>query len=462
MFTPQGFDFDADLHLFRHEGINILLDVNSGAISILDDLGYRFIQTLQDYNGDIHRALDRLADDYVPEELSALLKEMEDTYAAGAIFTRPEALVVDWSDLPIKALCLHVAHACNMKCHYCFASQGDFGLKPRLMSLATAKRALDFLVARSGSVKNLEVDFFGGEPLLNWQVVTQIVRYGRQMEPFTGKRFNFTLTTNAVLLDGGIMDFIIENDISIILSLDGRCSTNDQHRIMSNGEGSYSIILPKIQQMVARKPLSYYIRGTFTKHNLDFSRDLQHLVELGFDNVSLEPAIGPANPYTIQDSDLPAVLAEYDRLTDLLYTMHRGGRDISFFHYNLDLQKGPCLAKRLSGCGAGVEYLAITPEGDIYPCHQFVGDSQFVMGNIEDDEMDEAVIAKFAGNRLADKRTCLICWARNFCGGGCHANAYHVNNDMNVPDAVSCTMHRKRIEGAIYFEVIKNLHGIAG
>ncbi|MEQ8201577.1 MAG: thioether cross-link-forming SCIFF peptide maturase [Syntrophomonadaceae bacterium] len=457
MSIPRGFDFDADLHLFQHKGINILLDVNSGAVSILDDLGHHFIQKLKECDGDSRQTLERLADDYIPEELSSLLAEMDDTYEAGAIFTPEEPLAVDWSELPIKALCLNVAHACNMKCRYCFASQGDFGMKPQLMSFSTGRQALDFLIARSGAAKNLEVDFFGGEPLLNWAVIKQLVQYGRQMEPLTGKRFNFTLTTNAVLLDEEIMDFIIGNNIGVILSLDGRCSTNDQHRIMSDGGGSYDIILPKIKQMVARKPISYFIRGTFTNRNLDFSSDLQHIIELGFDAVSLEPAVGPTNPYAIQDSDLPAVLAEYDRLTDLLYSFHCEGRNISFFHYNLDLQKGPCLAKRLSGCGAGVEYLVITPEGDIYPCHQFVGESQFVMGNIDGAELDEAIIAKFAGNRLADKETCRKCWARNYCGGGCHANAYHANGDMSVPDPVSCAMHRKRIEGAIYLEVIKNL-----
>jgi len=457
LFSPQGFDFDADLHAFQHEGINVLLDVNSGAISVLDDLGHRFIQKLKENKGDFQLVLDQLADEFASEEIQELLADLANTRAAGAIFTPAESLTLDWSELPIKALCMNVAHACNMKCHYCFASQGSFGLKPQLMAFSTGRQALDFLIARSGQAKNLEVDFFGGEPLLNWSVIKQLVQYGREMEPSTGKRFNFTLTTNAVLLDDGIMDYIIENDISVILSLDGRCSTNDQHRIMNNGVGSYDIIVPKIKQMVARNPISHYIRGTFTKGNLDFSRDLRHIVELGFDAVSLEPAVGSANPYAIQASDLPAVLAEYDRLTELLYSLHCEGRDIHFFHYNLDLQKGPCLAKRLSGCGAGVEYLVITPEGDIYPCHQFVGESQFLMGNIDNAKLDEAIVATFAGNRLQDKETCRKCWARNYCGGGCHANAYHANGDMSVPDAVSCAMHRKRIEGAIYLEVVKNL-----
>lgn len=462
MFWPQGFDINTDLHVFQHKGINVLLDVNSGAISVLDDLGYRFILELKENKGDSQLVLDLLAKEYVTEEIQEFLTELESTRAAGAIFTPAQSPTLDWSQLPIKALCLNVAHTCNMKCHYCFANQGNFGLKAQLMDFSVGRKALDFLIARSGQAQNLEVDFFGGEPLLNWPVVTQLVRYGREMEPSTGKRVNFTLTTNALLLDDGIMDFIIENDISVILSLDGRCSTNDRHRIMSDGSGSYDIIVPRIKQMVARNPISHYIRGTFTKHNLDFSRDLSHIVELGFDAVSLEPAVGSANPYAIHASDLPSVLAEYDRLTEMLYSFHREGRDIHFFHYDLDLQKGPCLAKRLSGCGAGVEYLVITPEGDIYPCHQFVGESQFVMGNIESAELDGVIVATFAGNRLQDKEICRKCWARNYCGGGCHANAYHANGDLSIPDAVSCAMHRKRIEGAIYLEIVKHLDASIG
>ena len=262
-----------------------------------------------------------------------------------------------------------------MKCQYCFASQGDFGLKPGLMSLETGQKALDFLIAKSGPVKHLEVDFFGGEPLLNAAMLKELVRYGRQREAEWGKKFNFTLTTNALLLDEDIIDFVIDNHISVILSLDGRPETNDRHRILNNGEGSYENIVPKIKKMVESKPLSYYIRGTFTRHNLDFSSDLQHIIDLGFDAISLEPAVGPKNEYSIQEEDLPQVLAEYERLTDLLCTYHQLGREVHFFHYNLDLQKGPCLAKRQSGCGAGVEYLVVTPEGDIYPCHQFVGEN---------------------------------------------------------------------------------------
>lgn len=457
MLLLRSYDFEAGIHLFRYQELNILLDVNSGAIHVLDDIGYRLVEKTKVYKGDSQLAIKDLESEFSVQELQEVWAELESAYAAGAIFSEEEPLLVDLSDLPIKALCLNVAHACNMKCHYCFASQGDFGMKPSLMSLATGKKALDFLIARSGPAKNLEVDFFGGEPLLNADMLKELVQYGRGREADCGKHFNFTLTTNAILLDEDIINFVIDNDISVILSLDGRPQTNDRHRILNNGRGSYELIVPKIKQMVARKPCSYYIRGTFTRRNLDFTKDLQHIIELGFDTVSLEPAVGPTNAYSIKEADLPLVLAEYERLTELLRSYYQAGHEIHFFHYNLNLQKGPCLAKRQSGCGAGVEYLVVTPEGDIYPCHQFVGEAEFCMGNIEEAELDEAISRKFAGNRLQDKKVCRSCWARNFCGGGCHANAYHANGDMSIPDRISCRMHRKRIEGAIYMEIIKKM-----
>lgn len=462
MLSLQGYDFDADLHMFEHQGMKFLLDVNSGAIHVLDHPGHYFMQRLIDNNGDAQSVVDGMTGLFEFQLIKELVAELEDAYNAGTLFTRGQPLEVDWSHLHTKALCLNVAHACNMKCHYCFASQGDFGMAPLLMTLDTGKKALDFLVASSGAAKNLEVDFFGGEPLLNIAVIKEMVHYARQMESSIGKRFNFTLTSNALLLDEDIEDFIIAHDISIILSLDGRPAINDQHRILKDGSGTYDLILPKIREMVAKKPVSCYIRGTFTRCNLDFCDDLRHLAEQGFDAVSLEPAVGPTNPYSVKASDLPVVLAEYDRLTDLLISFHREGRDFNFFHYNLDLQKGPCLAKRYSGCGAGVEYLVVTPEGDIYPCHQFVGEKAFLMGNISDSQLDSRIAGKFSSNRLGDKTQCRGCWARNYCGGGCHANAYHANGDMSLPDQVSCVMHRKRIEGAICLEVVKGMDGNIG
>jgi uncharacterized protein len=457
LFIPTGYDFEANIHLFRYRELDILLDVNSGAIHVLDEISCRFIEKLKDYDGDSERVIDDLSSEFSYDELMEVASELNLIYQADALFSSEDALSLDLSDLQIKALCLNVAHACNMKCRYCFASQGDFGLSPSLMSLETGKRALEFLIEKSGQVKNLEVDFFGGEPLLNEAMLKELVRYGRQREKECGKHFNFTLTTNALLLNDDIINFVVDNNISVILSLDGREAINDRHRILNDGQGSYQRILPNIKKMAAKKPVSCYIRGTFTRHNLDFSEDLQHIVDLGFDAVSLEPAIGPNNGYSIQEEDLPRVLSEYERLTDLLCNYRQSGKNIHFFHYNLDLQKGPCLAKRQSGCGAGVEYLVVTPEGDIYPCHQFVGEDSFLMGNIFKSEIDPKIKQKFTKNRLVNKEECLRCWARNFCGGGCHANAFHSNGDMGKPAKVSCMMHKKRIEGAIYLETFNKI-----
>jgi uncharacterized protein len=457
LLSLTGYDFAAGIHLYRWNELNLLLDVNSGAIHVLDDISTRFIEKLCDYAGDIDRTMEDIKREYSDDELQEVAAELELVHQAGAIFTEEDTLLADLSDLPIKAICLNVAHVCNMKCRYCFASQGDFGMESGLMSLETGKRALDFLIEKSGQIKNLEVDFFGGEPLLNSAMLRELVQYGRQQERESAKHFNFTLTTNALLLDDDIIEFVINNQISVILSLDGRPETNDRHRILNNGEGSYRLIVPNIKKMVAKKPLSYYIRGTFTRQNMDFSSDLQHIIELGFDAVSLEPAVGPENEYSIREEDLPKVLKEYEKLTDLLCEYQRTGKDVHFFHFNLDLQKGPCLAKRHSGCGAGVEYLLITPNGDIYPCHQFVGEGEFLMGNIYDAQLEGEIQQRFVYNRLQDKEDCLRCWARYFCGGGCHANAYHSNGDMAKPEAVSCVMHRKRIEGAIYLKMTKEL-----
>lgn len=328
------------------------------------------------------------------------------------------------------------------------------------MSLETAKLALDFLMQKSGDIRNLEVDFFGGEPLLVADMLKELVKYGRKLEQQWNKKINFTLTTNALLLDDDMIQFIVEERIGVILSLDGRPETNDRHRMLNNGSGSYNFIVPNIKKMVDSQPVSYYVRGTFSKKNLDFSQDFQHIVELGFDSLSLEPAVGADNGFSIQEEDLPRVLEEYEHLTELLHHYRQAGQEIHFFHYNLDLQKGPCLAKRVSGCGAGMEYLVVTPSGDIYPCHQFVGEKNFLMGHISTGQLNEDIRQSFAGNHLQNKKICCECWARYYCGGGCHANAYHSNGDISRPSQVSCAMHKKRIEGAIYLELVEKFSQI--
>ncbi|MDD2585087.1 MAG: thioether cross-link-forming SCIFF peptide maturase [Syntrophomonadaceae bacterium] len=458
MFSLSAYDFAANLHLYRWKDLNILLDVNSGAIHLLDDLAYETVEKIAYYQGDRSRALEDLSSKYPEDEVQQVMTELGALYEQGGLFSADETPRVDLSSMHVKAICLNVAHACNMRCYYCFASQGDFGMKPCLMDLETGKKAMEFLIANSGKIKNLEVDFFGGEPLLVADMLKDLVSYCRQREKETGKRFNFTLTTNSLLLDDEISDWVIKNDISLILSLDGRKEVNDQHRVLPNGQGTYDMIMPHIKGVVDKNPVSYYVRGTFTRKNLDFASDLQHMIDLGFDCISVEPAVGPDNGFSIMEENLPQVLTEYERLTDSLLDAYLAGKEINFFHYNLNLQKGPCLAKRSTGCGAGIEYLVITPEGDIYPCHQFVGEEEFYMGNIYADNLNIEIRKKFENNQLKDKE-CISCWARNFCGGGCHANSLHANGDMSKPHKVSCVMHKKRVEGAIYLELQKQLHG---
>lgn len=458
MYFLAGYDFDAHIHLYKWNDLNILLDVNSGAIHVLDELAFDFINGLIKYKGDFYRAMEDCLTGYKQQEVEEMMQEILVAYEKGAIFSEPDDIVVDLSQMAVKALCLNIAHSCNMKCTYCFASQGDFGLKPSLMSQTTGRQALDFLVKASGDIRNVEVDFFGGEPLLNFDVVKELVEYGRKLEQETGKNINFTLTTNTLLLNNEIMDFIIANNISVVLSLDGRPEINDRNRVLNDGSGSYEQVVNNIKKMVSRNPVSYYVRGTFTRDNLDFSQDLVHIIDLGFDCLSLEPAVGPDKEFSVKEEDLPQVLKEYERLTEVLYDYHLKGQDVHFFHYNLNLQKGPCLAKRQTGCGAGVEYLVITPEGDIYPCHQFVGHRDFYMGNIADMAVDSEIRSAFAQNTMLAKEECRVCWARNFCGGGCHANNYKANGSIKIPHKVSCSMHKKRIEGAIFLDLMKQLN----
>lgn len=457
MLALENYDFDANIHLYRWKEQNILLDVNSGAIHILDELAARLVEKLIKHRGNEEKAKQDLAGvcpQFSEEEINQAICEFAEAKKSDSLFSEGQVLQVDLTELHIKALCLNVAHACNMKCHYCFAGQGQFGKAPSLMSIETARRALDFLLEQSGGVKNLEVDFFGGEPLLVMSMLQELLPYARRREAAAGKHFNFTLTTNALLLDDNVIEFVIANEIAVILSLDGRKEVNDRHRILNNGNGTYDLILPRIKKMVEHNPVSYYVRGTFSRHNLDFASDLEHLIELGFDCISLEPAVGPENGFAIQEEDLPQVLQEYERLTDLLLKYQLQEKAIHFFHYNLNLQKGPCLAKRSTGCGAGIEYLAITPEGDIYPCHQLVGEREFYMGSIFQGQVNQAIRSRFEENQLKNK-VCKSCWVRYFCGGGCHAGSYHKHGDMRIPDQSSCLMHKKRIEGAIYLDIMK-------
>lgn len=457
MLILSDYNYPANIHLYRFQDLNIVLDVNSGAIHVLDELAAQFLHAFMHVNGDFYRAVEACSARYEMDEVMEAALEIVGLWEDESLFTDPEELVLDMADAPVKALCLNIAHACNMNCTYCFASQGDFGMKPALMSREVGHKALDFLVEQSQGIRNLEVDFFGGEPLLNLDVVRDIVAYGRQLEEKTGKKINFTLTTNTILLDEAAMDFLAQNGISVILSLDGRPEVNDRHRQLKNGQGSYATIVPQIHKMVLKEPVSFYVRGTYTRDNLDFSNDVRHIVELGFDSLSLEPAVGPGTDYAVREEDLPQVLQEYEKLALMLWDYHQQGRKVHFFHYDLDLQRGPCLAKRQTGCGAGTHYLAVTPEGDLYPCHQFVGQEEFCLGNVAGRNLAESIRGSFAANNLMAKVECRQCWARFFCGGGCHANNYFTNGNINQPAPTACTMHKKRVEAAIYLDLKKRI-----
>lgn len=428
-----------------------LIDVNSGAVHVLDQAAYLFVTRLIEARGDYSQVRQQLGSQLPAIELDEIWQELAALQQQGALFTEMEPVRVDTTGMVLKALCLNVAHLCNMSCGYCFAAQGDFGMKPGLMSLEIAKQAVNFLIAHSQGRKHVEIDFFGGEPLLVADMLKDLVQYCRTLEPVHHKEFAFTLTTNALLLDNTIIDWVIDNNIGVILSMDGRQAVHDQYRPLKNGSGSYAVVVPKIKAMVEADPVSYYVRGTFTRQNLDFAEDCRHLLELGFSSVSLEPAVGPENEYSIQAVDLPIVKREYERLTEVLIEYDQKGSAAHFYHFNLDMQQGPCLAKRVTGCGAGVEYLTVTPEGDLYPCHQLVGEAGFLMGNVKQGDGDGLIRQRFAACQVHDK-DCRECWARYYCGGGCLAQAYLRNGDLKKPHQVSCEMHRKRVEASIYMD----------
>lgn len=442
------------VHTFHCLDANIAVDVNSGAVHVLDQTAY-----------DLLSLLDGPMAEHCPDEVAAKLPQYdreslncawEDLYQLqqkGLLFTDdtyidPEAAVLMQKDAPVKALCLHVSHDCNLRCKYCFASTGDFGTGHRMtMNVETAKKAIDFVIARSGKRHNIEVDFFGGEPLMAMDTVKATVDYARSLEKEHNKNFRFTITTNGILLDDETIDYINENMSNAVLSLDGRPEVNDNMRPTVNGKGSYDVILPKFQKLVAgRGDKDYYLRGTFTRHNRDFAQDVIHIADQGFRNVSVEPVVGDAKyDYTFKEGDLPGILEEYENLARELLDRD----DINFFHFNVDLTQGPCVIKRMRGCGAGCEYVAITPDGDIYPCHQFVGKEEYKLGNVYDNTFDMDISRKFAGLNIYTRPDCKDCWARFYCSGGCSASNLEVNGDMMIPNRFGCDMQRKRLECAI-------------
>lgn len=424
---------------------------------MVDDVTYDVLELYKkDYkNPDVESIKSALADNYSEIELGEAIAEIEELIRDEALFTEDEYEValdrINDRPVVVKALCLHIAHACNLSCRYCFAGEGEYHGDKGLMSFEVGKKALDFLVANSGIRRNLEVDFFGGEPTLNFGVVKQLVEYGRELEKTHDKHFRFTFTTNGMLLDDEIMEFANREMDNVVLSIDGRKEINDFMRPAKDGNGSYDTIVPKFKKLAdSRGQERYYVRGTYTHHNLDFSEDVLHLADLGFKQISVEPVVAPATAdYALQEADLPVLFEQYDKLAAEMANRAGTDKDFNFFHFMIDLEGGPCVYKRLSGCGSGTEYLAVTPWGDFYPCHQFVGNEDFLLGNVDDGIVRKDIVKEFKSCNVYSKEKCRSCFARFYCSGGCAANSYNFHGSIHDAYDVGCELQKKRIECAI-------------
>lgn len=439
------------------------MDVNSGSVHIVDDIVYDMIPLVEPLVTEgikdadtVKAAVLALGNiPYPEEEIEEAVDEVLELEKAGQLFMPDvyENYIFDFKkrETVVKALCLHIAHDCNLACQYCFAEEGEYHGRRALMSFEVGKKALDFLVANSGNRVNLEVDFFGGEPLMNWQVVKDLVAYGRSLEEPNNKKFRFTLTTNGVLLNDDILEFANKEMANIVLSIDGRKCVHDKMRPFRGGQGSYDLIVPKFRKVAeSRDQMDYYVRGTFTHHNLDFSQDVLHLADLGFKQISVEPVVAPPQEsYAIREEDIPFLKEEYDRLAKEMIERRKSGRKFNFFHFMIDLQGGPCVAKRLSGCGSGTEYLAVTPWGDFYPCHQFVGQEKFLMGNVDTGIINTDIRDEFKCCNVYAKDACKKCFAKFYCSGGCAANAFNFTGSINGTYDIGCELQRKRVECAI-------------
>ena len=452
------------IHQYKNNGYNIVLDVNSGAVHVVDDIVYDAIACMVE-NG-LESASRENVTEMLCEKLSADAKagaeeihEIVDEICTlrddGMLFTEDlyekSIEVFQNRETVVKALCLHIAHDCNLKCQYCFAEEGEYHGRRALMSFEVGKKALDFLVANSGQRVNLEVDFFGGEPLMNWQVVKDLVAYGRSLEKPYNKKFRFTLTTNGVLLNDDVIAFANQEMANIVLSVDGRKEVHDRMRPMAGGQGSYDLVIPKFRKVAeSRNQTNYYVRGTFTHFNKDFAADVCHLADLGFKQISVEPVVAPKQePYALVEEDLAEVLAEYDKLAAGMIKRHKEGKAFNFFHFMIDLKGGPCVYKRLSGCGSGTEYLAVTPWGDFYPCHQFVGQEEFLMGNVDEGITNTGIREEFKTCNVYSKEKCKRCFAKFYCSGGCAANSYNFHRSIHDAYDLGCELQRKRVECAI-------------
>ncbi len=442
------------IHKFKFEDLNIVMDIHTGSIHILDDVAYEIVEEVPILT--VNDLLVKYQPIYDEKYIREAINEINQLIAEGMLFTKDtyQDLVPSFKNRNpvVKALCLHVAHDCNLSCKYCFASEGEYHGPRGLMTADVGKQAIEFLIQNSGTRTNLEIDFFGGEPLMNFDVVTELVAYANQRGKEANKNFRFTLTTNGVLLNDEIIDFLNENMDNIVLSLDGRMEINDQMRPTPNGKGSYDIILPKFKNLVEkRNGKKYYIRGTFTRKNLDFSNDVLHIADLGFNEVSVEPVVAPLDlDYAFKEQDISLLCQEYETLAkEMLKRYRQNGQTFNFFHFNIDLSGGPCIYKRLSGCGSGTEYLAVTPEGDLYPCHQFVGMTEFLLGNIWSGVTNLERTAEFSGCNIYEKSECKECFAKLFCSGGCPANSYNFYGDILSTYKIGCQLQKSRLENAI-------------
>ena len=448
------------IHQYKNNGYNIVLDVNSGSVHVVDDAVYDVIECMvsnQLEHASKEAVIEKLVSSVNIEEekLSEIVDEIIELREASMLFTDDvyEKSIEAFKnrETVVKALCLHIAHDCNLACKYCFAEEGEYHGRRALMSFEVGKKALDFLVANSGSRVNLEVDFFGGEPLMNWQVVKDLVAYGRSLEEPHNKKFRFTLTTNGVLLNDDILEFANKEMSNIVLSIDGRKEIHDLMRPHRGGQGSYDEIVPKFKKVAeSRDQMNYYVRGTFTHNNTDFAADVCHLADLGFKQISVEPVVAhETDDYALRDEDIPQLLEEYDKLAVELIKRHKEGNGVNFFHFMIDLAGGPCVYKRLSGCGSGTEYLAVTPWGDFYPCHQFVGQEEFLMGNVDTGITNTKIRDEFKSCNVYSKEDCKNCFAKFYCSGGCAANSYNFKGRIDDTYELGCKLQRKRVECAI-------------
>jgi uncharacterized protein len=451
------------VHQYKLNGYNIVLDTASGSVHSVDEVAYDIIDMYNDFSKDdiVNKILDKYSNDptVTEEDVRLCIADIDYLIKEGKLFSKDayEDLARDYKNNSnvIKALCLHIAHTCNLNCEYCFASQGKYQGERALMSFEVGKRAFDFLIENSGTRRNLEVDFFGGEPLMNFDVVKQLVAYARSIEKQHNKNFRFTLTTNGMLIDDDVIDFCNKEMSNVVLSLDGRKEVHDRFRVDYAGKGSYDKILPKFKRLVDKRGgKDYYMRGTFTHANTDFTNDIFHMADLGFTELSMEPVVcPPGDKYALTKDDLPIVKEQYEILAKEMLKRKKEGRPFTFYHYMLDLKNGPCIYKRITGCGSGTEYMAVTPWGELYPCHQFVGDEKYSLGNIYDGVKNKAVQDEFRYCNAYARKECKDCWAKLYCSGGCAANAYHATGKISGVYEYGCELFKKRIECAVMMQV---------